>query len=499
MKNNSSPGNPAAVIVIAVAFVALLSLVPWGRVTANYFKDFNLLEDISTVKTETHTDEIIDPMLLAMMEEEPGESEPTVLDSMRPAGEVTEAFAIPSAPEPMDSLTEVGNSARPKKETGVDAAADYASPTPPPALVKEGDLVLLEDYTPSGQGLMNLRFALSQSDSRPVRVAMIGDSYIEGDVFSQNIRANLQSSYGGRGVGYVPLHSEIPGFRQSVRQTDSGWTSHDLRQPAKCSHKWLSGEYFTGSQGAKSSYSGVSRIPHAEGWNSTKFLFKTPTDGVITIDAGFGPVEYPVEASDKVQCISIDGETSKVTVKNGVPGLTALGLWLNDNSGITLDCMSLRGNSGITHRNLDKQLCRDMARHVDYDLIIVEYGINALSSAQKDYSKYASLMGQVLSTLKECYPEADIILMGIGDRGQKSGGTVHSLATAKNMVDAQRTAARKAGVIFWDTREAMGGEDAIVDWRERKLVNADYIHLNHKGGEVLAKKFTDAINYHLAR
>lgn len=497
MKNNSRPGNPAVILTIAVMVVLMMSLLPWGDLTANHFKDFNLLEDLSVVKTETHTDEIIDPMLLAALESEPIQEEPPQEEVLSgPHEEVSEAFSDPES-------NSAGSTSASFEGKSHSDNPDQNANTPPvierPLVVKDGEIVLLEDYTPSGQGLMNMRFALSQSDSRPVRIAMIGDSYIEGDVFSQNIRANLQSSYGGRGVGYVPLHSEIPGFRQSVRQTDSGWTSHDLRKSSKKECRWLSGEYFTGQAGAKSSYTGVSRIPHADSWNSSKFLFISPSDGVVTIDAGFGPVEYPVEASDKVQCISIDGETSKVSIKNGVPGLVGLGLWINDNKGVTLDCMSLRGNSGITHRNLDSGLCHDMARHIDYDLIIVEYGINALSSSQKDYSRYASMMGQVLSKLKECYPDADIILMGIGDRGQKSGGSVHSLPTAQNMVDAQRSAAQKAGVLFWDTREAMGGADAIVDWRERKLVNADYIHLNHKGGEVLARKFTDAINYHISR
>ena len=47
--------------------------------------------------------------------------------------------------------------------------------------------------------------------------------------------------------------------------------------------------------------------------------------------------------------------------------------------------------------------------------------------------------------------------------------------------------------MFWDTREAMGGEDAIVEWRERGLVNADYIHLNNKGGEEMSAIFVESL------
>ena len=39
----------------------------------------------------------------------------------------------------------------------------------------------------------------------------------------------------------------------------------------------------------------------------------------------------------------------------------------------------------------------------------------------------------------------------------------------------------------------MGGADACADWRKRSLMNADYTHLNHKGGGELARLLFDAI------
>lgn len=71
--------------------------------------------------------------------------------------------------------------------------------------------------------------------------------------------------------------------------------------------------------------------------------------------------------------------------------------------------------------------------------------------------------------------------MGVGDRGERRNGQVHSMSTITNMIDAQREAAMRAGVLFWDTREAMGGEDAIVEWSGNGRANKDYIHLTHKG------------------
>lgn len=102
-------------------------------------------------------------------------------------------------------------------------------------------------------------------------------------------------------------------------------------------------------------------------------------------------------------------------------------------------------------------------------------------------------MKRTVGRIRACYPEADIIIMGIADRGAKDGSTVHSLPTCAAMVRTQRDVARSSGCVFWDTREAMGGDDAVIDWRKRKLMNADYIHINHDGGKELARLFHQSL------
>ena len=86
---------------------------------------------------------------------------------------------------------------------------------------------------------------------------------------------------------------------------------------------------------------------------------------------------------------------------------------------------------------------------------------------------------------------------GIGDRGERRGSQVRSMAVAPAMISAQRDAARRAHCLFWDTREAMGGEDAVVQWSSTGLMNKDYIHLTHKGGARLAGELFNAIQHDL--
>lgn len=309
---------------------------------------------------------------------------------------------------------------------------------------------------------------------------------------TMDLRQNLQDRLGGEGVGYVPMQSELTGFRVSVRETCRGWTATDIRKKTKSPYNWLAGEYFTASAGARTTFKGVKR-PHLSSWSVTQVLYIAPSDGTISITTDAGRQDFAVTASEQVACARVDGATAVSEITTDIPGLVVLGTFLDGTDGIAVDNMSLRGNSGISHRHISEAMAAQMRPFIDYDLIIVEYGINALSSRQSNYSSYGKLMEQVLAQLRRCYPYADILLMGIGDRGQKVDGSVASLPTAPAMVKAQREAARNAGVLFWDTREAMGGSNSIVDWRNRKLVNADYIHLNARGGQALAALLSEAI------
>ncbi len=452
----SDSGSPFTIVLGAVCLLALMSWLPWGELTGRRMKDFNLLSDIlHSAPVEYITEEIIDPALaeaLAATEQEEAEA----------------TDSVPAAP--------------------VADTTPAAAPAEQSARI-DGEMVI-EDYS-GGEAATRLREAVA---SGTLRCAMIGDSYIEGDILSGTIRRYLQDKYGGSGVGYAAPVSAVAGFRRTVRLTSSGFAACDIRHTRHDSLHTIPGEFFRAERGATASFKGEKGGAHTASWSRSRIVFIAPSAGTIsTSPDGSTWTEHVVEASDGPQCISVDGETSRFDMRCSVPGLVVLGVWLDSPQGVAFDCMSLRGYSGISHRFLSIPTARAMAGWVDYDMIVVEYGMNALSSEQSDYTAYGNIMKRVLMRIKACYPDAAIVMLGVGDRGQKQGTEIGSLPTVAAIVSAQREAAQAAGTMFWDTREAMGGDGAIADWRSRGLVNADYIHLNHKGGEVLGQQFVESL------
>lgn len=466
-------GKPFLVITIAVLMLCGVSMLPLSQLTGGRLRDFNLLADI--VKT-TGDSTVIVPQS----------------DASAP---VDKALIEAQAEEEQEAVTRHDTLTEPKDDDI--QAVDTVSVLPDPITSRQGDIVVMEDYTGNGSGLDRFKAALSDKDKRVVRVAFIGDSYIEGDIFTQNVRESLQQHFGGAGVGYVNMYSEFPGFRRSVRQSGSGWKVFNMgKGHANNAYLSLTEQYSVPDGKAKAVYKGVDKFHNADSWQVSRFLFVSPDNAVITTKVSDGEAEsHSVSGSHDVQCIELDSPTSSFSVSTDCTSLAAIGVWLDDATGISVDCMSSRGYSGVTLSKVNAGLSRSMRRYIDYDLIVLEFGINAMSAAQSDYSAYTRLMTKTVAHLRECYPEADFIIMGIGDRGQKSGSEIKSMRVAPAMTSAQRDIARNSHCIFWDTREAMGGENSIVDWANSNpsRANKDYIHLTHKGGAVLAEQFVKSL------
>ena len=76
-------------------------------------------------------------------------------------------------------------------------------------------MVCIEEYADSaGRGMNCFYEALGKVASldRPVRIAYFGDSFIEADILTGDLREMLQKRFGGCGVGYVSITTKNSWF-----------------------------------------------------------------------------------------------------------------------------------------------------------------------------------------------------------------------------------------------------------------------------------------------
>ena len=102
-------------------------------------------------------------------------------------------------------------------------------------------------------------------------------------------------------------------------------------------------------------------------------------------------------------------------------------------------------------------------------------------------------MLKVINHIQLCFPEADILILGGPDGILQADGDLETRRAVLALLHAQRQAAKKAGVPFWNVFGAMGGENSMVRFVELNWASKDYTHLSFRGGREIADALLKAL------
>ena len=402
----------------------------------------------------------------------------------------------------------LGDVRRPSKPV---SEPDSLLPPPPkvkPAFVDtcRAGMTCIEDYSDSTmRGMTRFYQALDElaKAPRPVRIAYFGDSFIEADILTADLREMLQQKYGGCGVGFVTITSMTSGFRPTVRHSFSGWQSHSVMDSVFFDRSKLgvSGHYFIPNTGAYVELRGqknyASRLDTCQ--RASIFFYNRGTTTLsVRVNRGEATTET-FEPIDDLQEMTVEGNIGSVrwTVESADSTLF-YGLAMDGTSGIVLDNFSLRGSSGLSLRSVPVWMMREFNEQRPYDLIILQYGLNVATERGRNYDRYIAGMQTTVEHLKEAFPQAAILVVSVGDRDYKTEeGELRTMPGIKNLVRYQQNLAADEAVAFWNMFEAMGGEGSMAEMVHAKpsLANYDYTHINFRGGKYLAGLLYESLIY----
>lgn len=365
----------------------------------------------------------------------------------------------------------------------------------------------IEDYSDStSHGMSHFYQSLIDIDliGRPVRIAYFGDSFIEGDILTADLRNMLQNRFGGRGVGYVPVTSKFPEFRPTIRHSFAGWTSHNVTDTAGFirSKQDISNNYFYASEGAYVYLEGTDTYAsNLDSCSSSSIFYSTGDSLVLSAQLNGGQEkEFSLKGDSSLQCVTVYGEIKNVRWKIKRVSSEALfyGVTMDSGNGVLLDNFSTRGSSGQQLHGIPDYIMRGYNKLRKYDLIVIQYGLNVAYEGELDYTYYKDGMKKVISTIKRTFPDTSILIVGIGDRESKDkDGNLRTMPAVKGLIRSQQMLAAETGVAFWNLYNAMGGEGSMVRMVNSKpaMANHDYTHINFRGGKRVAGLLFDAIIY----
>lgn len=354
----------------------------------------------------------------------------------------------------------------------------------------------IEDFTASHTGLRRFFAALNNVNNlgRPVRIAFVGDSFIEGDILVADFRAKMQDHFGGRGVGFIPVTSNVAQYRPTIKQSAEGWKTYSIIKNSNRKYV-LSGMLFEpASSSASIQFQTVDMYPQLEEVSSLKFIYSQNEQTEMFFKNDTDTVLFRLPPTETVTQHEINGHFTKGVIQfKNATGLHAIGIALEDNQGVVVDNFALRGNSGIIMSELDSESCRDLQEIRPYDLIVMQYGLNIASDSVREYGWYRNKMVLVIEHIQNCFPGADILLLGVSDRSHKQGSSYSTMPAVLSLLRAQRQTAIKAEVAFWSIFAAMGGQNSMVKYVNANWASKDYTHLSFRGGREVANALYEAI------
>ncbi len=366
-------------------------------------------------------------------------------------------------------------------------------------VARDGVTSIIDMSNGGNGGMAAFYHALDQSGSRPVRIAVLGDSFIEGDILTSMLRELLQQRFGGSGAGYLPMTSITANVRSTAKQTFNGWSQHKAVDKSGYSDTYnnLTGNYFTASQGAWVNLVGRGgSYPHAGSCTSSSFYFFGNTgDGYATaVVNGTDTTHFSLSTGTMIGHAKVTGDIRSVRWSVTAPGnMVFLGASMDSETGILVDNLAMRSARGSHLIKIQPQVMTafNHARH--YDLVILMYGLNVAEANRSIYTPYSNSIIAAVNNIKANMPGTSVLIVGCSDREERFSGGWRTMKGVLGLIQAQKRAAIETGVAFWDMYAAMGGEGSIVEMVKHGEANSDYTHINSRGGNRIARYLFDAL------
>lgn len=209
---------------------------------------------------------------------------------------------------------------------------------------------------------------------------------------------------------------------------------------------------------------------------------------------------FSVEGKEELQAVSVSGRIGSVRWNVEELDSTALfyAVTMDPHQGVVVDNFSTRGSSGQQLGNIPMSILRQYNRLRTYDLVVLQYGLNVASDKVMNYTYYKDAMKPIVERLKTAFPEASVLIVGVGDRENKDeNGELRTMPGVKRLIRYQQALAAETGVAFWNMFEAMGGEGSMVEMVNHKpqMANYDYTHINFRGGKHIAGLLFETLMY----
>lgn len=372
----------------------------------------------------------------------------------------------------------------------------------------------------NGRGALDDFFAALnfETSEKVVRIAHYGDSQIEGDRITCNLRNKFVAEFGGEGVGFVPFE-DIASSVSYTRNSSDNWKRFTVfRDKLKNGSFGLSGMAFVYherksapaesdsleepkvvetkvKQGAtvslrlRNKYSKVT-IQYGNAVSPCKVVVrKSGTDNVL------GKTVLDINEPFVEQVIDFSSNEKNITFSFSGESPLIYGINIDGTKGISVDNFGIRGHSGNGLLKIEKSLLAKEIKQSNTRLVILQFGANTIPgvTSKKMLDYVAKEFSRLFNKFKQANDDLSILVIGVGDMATKIDGEYTSYPMIPDIRDAIKNAALESGCAYFDLYEFMGGKDAILAWSKKGLASKDG-HFSPRGQQIVADEIFKSLN-----
>lgn len=370
-----------------------------------------------------------------------------------------------------------------------------------------------EDFIPTSANIVDFEdfdtlattrfdsFIAKLANGEDVRIAFMGDSFVEGDIVTCDLREELQSRFGGRGAGFIPADIPFATVRKSIKRTSANWKTYSVMKPKEAPEAlrerlFVSGYLAEGRAGATTRWQATTSHASLDSCTQARILLiSRDTSRVEVVLGDTLRNEFMIAGDERVREIYVEGPVDDIRLRVVEGSVMCYGATMEGNGGVTVDNFSVRSNNGHAIFGTSATVNRQVDELLGYDLVVLQYGLNIMQKGQRVYAKYRDQVRDMIAYAERCFPNAAIVVVGVSDRWVKNTETnvYEPIGSVDALTSYQRAAADSCKVVFWNTSRVMKGLGGMPTFVSNGWAAKDYTHINYAGGKRIANALTEAI------
>ncbi len=352
----------------------------------------------------------------------------------------------------------------------------------------------------------NKLLKLENGDTNQVSILHIGDSHIQADFLTREVRKNLQLRFGNAGRGLVfPLRvagtNEPADYRSS---SNVSWSVSKIIGSARNPEPGISGISMNSDQSG--AYFEFTTSNHDELDYSFNQVTLIHTKDSLQFDCRFtnSPFKFgylmsamPMEKGECTTVVTFEQPTSFVRIQAeqteaGQNSVNLNGVILqNSKPGILYHSVGINGAHFSDYNS--SPLFFDQVDILKPDLVIISLGTNEGANIKITEADITLAVSTMVQNIKSTNPQTCILITTpADDYFHKKYKNAYLEAVHRALLKS----AENEGVACWDIYNTTGGFGSCADWRKAAMLQRDGVHYTKQGytlqGSLLYKALIDS-------